>query len=71
VLLSLTETLCSIGPFTWEQWVDIADGKHPGTPPRGKLMWDDKPAKEVLGMHYRSAEETTKDSLAEFKARGW
>jgi hypothetical protein len=34
-------------------------------------MWCDKLAKEVLGMRYRSVEETTKDSLAEFKARGW
>jgi hypothetical protein len=63
--------LFDVGPFTWKHWIDIADGNHPGPPPKGKIMYCDKKAREVLGMRYRSREETAKDSLAEFKARGW
>jgi hypothetical protein len=51
--------------------VDSTEGKDPGTAPKGKTVYCDKIAREVLGMRYRSLEETARDTLAEIKARGW
>ena len=47
-----------------------------GTPGAGKSVkyqfWlDNAKSKEVLGLTYRSMEETTLDSLVDYKAKGW
>src|ERR1700719_96910 len=71
VLLATPLTEPSPGPFSWKNFVDLADHKQTVPASKGKKMFCDKDAREVLGMKYHSMEETTKDTLVEFKARGW
>jgi hypothetical protein len=35
------------------------------------IQYDVSKAKRILGIEYRSVETTTRDSIADFKARGW
>ena len=35
------------------------------------LLYDASRSKDILGMTYRSMEETTRDTLADYDARGW
>ncbi|KAJ7638188.1 D-lactaldehyde dehydrogenase [Roridomyces roridus] len=61
--------------FSWQQWLDAVPGDKyekgtpgSGTPPRDYI---NNKAIEVLGMEYRSMEETARDVVADWEARGW
>ncbi|EIN05348.1 D-lactaldehyde dehydrogenase [Punctularia strigosozonata HHB-11173 SS5] len=74
------------GPFKWQDWVDAANALTPplydnlpkGKPGAGKapgvvypVRYDVSKADRILGIKYTSLEASTRDSLADFKARGW
>jgi hypothetical protein len=48
---------------------DAADGKE--TPPPRSSMYDTSKTKRVFGFKYRTIAESTKDTMDDFKARGW
>jgi hypothetical protein len=35
------------------------------------MVFDSSKGKRVFGIKYKTLEETTKDSIAEYKRRGW
>ncbi|KAI0635004.1 NAD-P-binding protein [Trametes polyzona] len=67
--------------FTWQGFVNIASrysDKIPGTDPShdpSKLTplasYNSEKSRRLLGIQYRSLEETTKDTLEDLKSRGW
>ncbi|TRM58151.1 hypothetical protein BD626DRAFT_512334 [Schizophyllum amplum] len=74
--------IASAGSLCWQEFINTANAlptKH--TLPRGfpddemptvaHLLYDATRSKEVLGMSYRTMEETTRDILADYDARGW
>ncbi|KAI0807632.1 NAD(P)-binding protein [Fomes fomentarius] len=73
--------LISARPFKWQDFVMVAHRLYPQLP-AGNTAYD--PAKathyiqympdkqqRLLGVPFRTLEETTKDTLEDFKARGW
>ncbi|KAI0367236.1 NAD-P-binding protein [Pilatotrama ljubarskyi] len=73
--------IISAGPFKWQDFVSIAH-RVAESIPEGNTSYDASKAKHAvvynnfkgistLGIKYRTLEETTKDSIEDFKARGW
>ena len=47
-----------------------------GTPGAGKdinwsIIYDSSKVRDVLGLKFKSVEEATKDTIEDYKARGW
>ncbi|KAL0566202.1 hypothetical protein V5O48_015813 [Marasmius crinis-equi] len=85
--------IVSVGPFTWQEWLDVANAlepapytKHslargnPGTSDtQPNILYKAERAKKLLGISneadaewkYKTIEETTRDTLADFADRGW
>ncbi|GJE89213.1 aldehyde reductase [Phanerochaete sordida] len=73
--------IVSSGPWNWQDFVNTAHALEPSLP-AGNTAYDPKTAvyhtsfdnsksRRVLGIEYRTMEECTRDSLAQFKAKGW
>jgi len=73
--------IISAGPFIWQEWVNAArtaDSNVPagdeayvkGSVPYPIIYLTDK-SDRILGIKWLSMEESARDALAEFKARGW
>lgn len=65
--MSALATLYSVASL--RESTTIGAGKKPGVV--HMIQYDVSKAKQVLGMKYRTMEETTRDSLVDFKQRGW
>ncbi|KAF8873079.1 D-lactaldehyde dehydrogenase [Infundibulicybe gibba] len=78
--------MVSAGRYTWQDWLDTANSLKPsplpnhtfpvGTPGSGKdavykNTYDASKSLRILGMKYRTMEQTTRDTLADFARRGW
>ncbi|KAG6888784.1 hypothetical protein C0992_007514 [Termitomyces sp. T32_za158] len=79
--------IISAGPFIWQQWVDVANSLspspvlsnsklpigYPGLAAAAKpsAEFDTGKAARILGLTYLNQEQVTRDSLADFKERGW
>ncbi|KAJ7436322.1 D-lactaldehyde dehydrogenase [Mycena latifolia] len=72
--------LVSAGPFVWQDWLDaVADSPkfQKGVPGAGKdavhkIRLDTSKSRRVLGMEkYRGMEETARDTIEDWAARGW
>ncbi|KAG6875202.1 hypothetical protein C0992_004786 [Termitomyces sp. T32_za158] len=79
--------IISAGPFIWQQWVDVANSLspspalsnsklpigYPGLAAAAKpsAEFDTSKAARILGLTYLNQEQVTRDSLANFKERGW
>ncbi|KAH9855687.1 NAD-P-binding protein [Lenzites betulinus] len=70
----------SSSAFKWQDWVNAAHEFEPSIPAnpsydRSKadfpLTYDNTKARTVLGIKFRTIEETTKDTLEDLKAHGW
>ncbi|RDX46686.1 NAD(P)-binding protein [Lentinus brumalis] len=72
----------SAGPFVWQQFVDFVHKQYPKEVPAGEpsykleesvyfAKFNAEKSQKILGLKYRSMEETAKDTAAEFKNRGW
>ncbi|EJD07758.1 NAD-binding protein [Fomitiporia mediterranea MF3/22] len=67
--------------FIWQNWFDAANSLGlpdvpQGTPGAGKdfkykFVYDSSRAKNVLGIQFRDIKTTTKDTVEDFKKRGW
>ncbi|TFK23744.1 D-lactaldehyde dehydrogenase [Coprinopsis marcescibilis] len=77
-------TIISQGVFSWQDWLDIANTIQPPPLPSHKIAtgfpdvkrvysirYDTAKEQEIYGLKYKSKEETTKDILQDFAARGW
>ncbi|KAI0635002.1 NAD-P-binding protein [Trametes polyzona] len=73
--------IVSAGPYKWQDFVNAAHKLNPKIP-AGNTSYDPAKAthlfqyapdkqRRILGVPFRSLEETTKDTLEDFKARGW
>ncbi|KAI0077589.1 NAD-P-binding protein [Panus rudis PR-1116 ss-1] len=73
--------IVSAGPWKWQDWVNAARKISPAVPAGNeeyksenavhKIKFDTSRSERVLGIQYRSMDETTRDILAEFEKRGW
>ncbi|KAF8879131.1 D-lactaldehyde dehydrogenase [Infundibulicybe gibba] len=76
--------IISAGPSVWQEWLDAANALFPpGTSrwkfPRGDpgrkithmMEYNTSKAARILGMRYRTMEETITDILADYQRRGW
>jgi len=76
----------SAGPYIWQEWIDVANALNPSPIPSRTLakgnpalsanavylvQYDTQKAAKLLAMEYRNMEETARDILADFEARGW
>jgi hypothetical protein len=72
----------AVEPFTFQDFIDVTAKLYPdvvkdkGTPGAGKstqhpVLFKNDKGINVLGLKYRSKEETVKDSIEDFKRRGW
>ncbi|KAI0078018.1 NAD(P)-binding protein [Panus rudis PR-1116 ss-1] len=68
------------GLYKGRDFINIAHSLDPSVPKleaddtgykAENVMYDSTKSKEVLGLRYRTMEETTKDILDDFKAKGW
>ncbi|EKM51496.1 uncharacterized protein PHACADRAFT_199005 [Phanerochaete carnosa HHB-10118-sp] len=73
--------ITSSGPWNWQDFVNAAHKIEPSLP-AGNTAYDPKTAvyhtcfdnsksKRLLGLDYRTIEETTRDSVAQFKEKVW
>ncbi|KAF7376957.1 Ketoreductase azaE [Mycena sanguinolenta] len=71
--------ILSAGPFVWQDWLDAAPDSpkfQKGVPGGGKdsvhlIRYDTAKAAHLLEMEYRTMEETARDTVADWEARGW
>ncbi|KAI8986796.1 NAD(P)-binding protein [Trametes punicea] len=75
--------IISAGPYKWQDFALIAHRIAPEAIPAGKSsyeptmvkraqkIYDNRKAIEILGMKFRTMEETARDTVEDFKARGW
>ncbi|KAI0746594.1 NAD-P-binding protein [Daedaleopsis nitida] len=73
--------IISAGPYKWQDFVSAAHrwlnklpvGNTSYDPSKAQhiLQYDNSKGIKILGITYRSIDEVTKDSLDDFKARGW
>jgi nucleoside-diphosphate-sugar epimerase len=74
--------ITSAASFSFQEFLDIAAKLYPdivkdkGVPGAGKdavhkIQYKNEKSVEVLGLKYRTMEETTRDSIEDFKKRGW
>ncbi|TFY67709.1 hypothetical protein EVJ58_g1460 [Rhodofomes roseus] len=69
------------GPYKWQDWINAARTVDASAPPGDQsydpakavhmLMFDASKSAKLLGLKYRSIQETTSDIVGDFKARGW
>ncbi|KAJ7864416.1 hypothetical protein B0H14DRAFT_2348539, partial [Mycena olivaceomarginata] len=67
------------GPFVWQNWLDAVPNSpkfQKGACGAGKdavhrIRYDPSKSARVLGMSHRSIEETARDIVADWEARGW
>ncbi|KAJ7657233.1 D-lactaldehyde dehydrogenase [Mycena polygramma] len=67
------------GPFVWQEWLDaLPDSPKYQKGVRGagknvvdRIRYDASKSKRVLGMEYHSLEDTARDTIADWEARGW
>ncbi|KAJ7813659.1 D-lactaldehyde dehydrogenase [Mycena olivaceomarginata] len=74
-------TIISAGAFKWQDWLDAAPAEskskyQKGTPGAGKdavhpVRYDASKSKRILGMQYRSMEETAEAVVDDYEQRGW
>ncbi|TFY58422.1 hypothetical protein EVG20_g8159 [Dentipellis fragilis] len=78
-------TIISAAPYYWQEILDLANSSaspeiaatlHKGQPgaTKGKpypATYDNSKCARILEIPFRSLEDTVKDSVADFKARGW
>ncbi|KIL60770.1 hypothetical protein M378DRAFT_130340 [Amanita muscaria Koide BX008] len=77
--------IVSAGAFHWQDWLDAANSLSPspfsrplpvGAPGAGKnvphkIDYDTSKERKILKVKYKTIEESTKDTLADFESRGW
>lgn len=73
--------IVSAGPYTWQDWINAARKVYPDTPAGDEsydpakavhlIKYDVAKADKILGLKYRSIEESTKDMVDDFKSRDW
>ncbi|KAI0077590.1 NAD(P)-binding protein [Panus rudis PR-1116 ss-1] len=71
--------IVSAGPFKWQDFVnearklapEILPGNTSYTPGTYPVNYDTTRAARLLGITYRSKAETTRDTIADFKQKGW
>ncbi|KAI0827010.1 NAD-P-binding protein [Trametes gibbosa] len=73
--------IVSAAPYKWQDWVNVAhrlDPKVPAgntayDPAKAEHFFQYAPEKErkILGVPFRTLEQTTKDTLDDLRARGW
>ncbi|KAL0958148.1 hypothetical protein HGRIS_000315 [Hohenbuehelia grisea] len=77
--------IVSAGPYVWQDWLDVANSLsdlcpnralpkgHPGAGKSAvhKIQLDSSKAARILGLQYRSKEETVKGILEDLQAKGW
>jgi nucleoside-diphosphate-sugar epimerase len=78
--------IVSAGAFIWQEWIDTANALKPSPSPSHTLVkgnpeasknpvylyrYDTTKGERIFAMKYRSMEETARDILADFEARGW
>jgi len=78
--------IVSAGPGKWQDFIDAANDLNPppklltklpvGVRGAGKtakhlILYDTAKADRILGLRYRTILETTRDTLADYEARGW
>ncbi|KAJ7230087.1 hypothetical protein GGX14DRAFT_409928 [Mycena pura] len=71
--------IVSAGPYVWQDWLDAAPDSpkfQKGVPGSSKgivyqLQYDARKSVRVLGMTYRTMQETARDTVADWEARGW
>ncbi|KAK9322287.1 NAD(P)-binding protein [Lipomyces orientalis] len=71
------------GSFVWQDWLDVANSMSPypwpsntlaiGTPGaiQRAITFDTSKEKEILGIKFKTMEELTRDTLADYERRGW
>ncbi|KAJ7230086.1 hypothetical protein GGX14DRAFT_582101 [Mycena pura] len=67
------------GAFVWQEWLDAAsDSPHLQKGVLGsskgvvhQVQYDTSKSARVLGMTYRTMQETVRDTVADWEARGW
>ncbi|KAH9838568.1 NAD(P)-binding protein [Rhodofomes roseus] len=73
--------IVSQGAFKWQDFISSAQRFYPTVSPGDEtydpakathmVQYDTSKAAKLLGIKYRSIEESTKDMVEDFKARGW
>ncbi|KAI6024177.1 hypothetical protein PISMIDRAFT_111991 [Pisolithus microcarpus 441] len=78
--------IASTGPWSWQNFIDTANSLDPppqlskplprGNPGVGSQhscmhYFDNTKSQRILGMKYRSMAEMTRDTFADYEARGW
>ncbi|KAL0948587.1 hypothetical protein HGRIS_011146 [Hohenbuehelia grisea] len=76
--------IVSAEAYVWQDWLDAANSLSPppdrplpkGRPGAGKsavhqIQYDTSKAQRILGLKYRTKEETLRDVLADLKVKGW
>lgn len=78
--------IVSAGPWSWQNFIDTANSLDPppklskplpkGNPGVGSqhscmYYFDNAKSQRILGMKYRSMAEMTRDTFADYEARGW
>ncbi|KAK7456490.1 hypothetical protein VKT23_010740 [Stygiomarasmius scandens] len=76
--------LCS-GPFVFQDFIDVVNSLQPSPWPSHKkpftkgeagekiykIVWDMSKEKKILGIKFRTQNETARDMLADWESRGW
>ncbi|QRV92053.1 D-lactaldehyde dehydrogenase [Ceratobasidium sp. AG-Ba] len=68
--------ITALEPHTWQDALDVLPPSYPrGEPGAGKsvahIVFDSSKAERVLGIKFRSFEETVKDTERDLRRRGW
>ncbi|KAG6856805.1 hypothetical protein H0H87_000502 [Tephrocybe sp. NHM501043] len=79
--------IVSAGSFVWQDWLDAANSFNPspipshpklavgypgaGATAKPPVAYDSSKAARILGIKYRTKEDVTRDTLADFENRGW
>ncbi|KAF7376961.1 Ketoreductase azaE [Mycena sanguinolenta] len=71
--------IVNAGPFVWQDWLDAAPDSlklQKGVPGGGKdavhlIRYNTDKAARLLEMEYHTMEETARDRVADWEARGW
>ncbi|KAF9813505.1 hypothetical protein IEO21_05542 [Rhodonia placenta] len=73
--------IISEGPWKWQDWIvaareagvspPVSDDSYEPSKAVHHILYDTTKAAKLLGLKYRSIKESTRDSIEDFKARGW
>ena len=55
----------------WEKYILSPSSRNPGPKAVHAIQYDNSRGITTLGVKYRGIDEVTRDSLEDFKARGW